>query len=78
MEQFVSATASRRKPSPTLKGQNDVRTGPGQPHTAKEILAKNGLKEGDYTIDQLDMSQHINADDAARSTADTRLNPTPR
>src|SRR5216683_2974663 len=25
------------------------------------ILAKNGLKDGDYTIDQLDMGQHVNA-----------------
>src|ERR1700722_15246527 len=27
----------------------------------KAILAKNGLKDGDYTIDQLDMGQHVNA-----------------
>ena len=25
------------------------------------VLAKNGLKDGDYTIDQLDMGQHVNA-----------------
>jgi NitT/TauT family transport system substrate-binding protein len=35
--------------------------GPANLNTAKAILAKNGLKEGDYTIDQLDMGQHINA-----------------
>ena len=35
--------------------------GPANLNTAKAMLAKNGLKEGDYTIDQLDMGQHINA-----------------
>ena len=35
--------------------------GPANLNTAKAILAKNGLKDGDYTIDQLDMGQHINA-----------------
>src|SRR5258708_860202 len=34
--------------------------GPANLNTAKAILAKNGLKEGDYTIDQLDMGQHVN------------------
>ena len=35
--------------------------GPANLNTAKGILAKVGLKDGDYTIDQLDMGQHINA-----------------
>ena len=35
--------------------------GPANLNTAKGILAKAGLKEGDYTIDQLDMGQHVNA-----------------
>jgi NitT/TauT family transport system substrate-binding protein len=35
--------------------------GPANLNTAKAILARNGLKDGDYTIDQLDMGQHINA-----------------
>ncbi len=35
--------------------------GPANLNTAKGILAKVGLKEGDYTIDQLDMGQHVNA-----------------
>ena len=35
--------------------------GPANLNTAKAILARNGLKEGDYTIDQLDMGQHVNA-----------------
>ena len=35
--------------------------GPANLNTAKGILAKVGLRDGDYTIDQLDMGQHINA-----------------
>jgi NitT/TauT family transport system substrate-binding protein len=35
--------------------------GPANLTAAKAILAKVGLKEGDYTIDQLDMGQHVNA-----------------
>jgi NitT/TauT family transport system substrate-binding protein len=35
--------------------------GPANVATAKGILAKVGLKDGDYTIDQLDMGQHVNA-----------------
>ena len=35
--------------------------GPANLNTAKGILAKVGLKDGDYTIDQLDMGQHVNA-----------------
>jgi NitT/TauT family transport system substrate-binding protein len=39
-------------------------------------LAKNGLKEGDYTIDQLDMGQHVNAMTAGTFDGDTRSSPT--
>jgi NitT/TauT family transport system substrate-binding protein len=35
--------------------------GPANLNTAKGILAKVGLGPGDYTIDQLDMGQHVNA-----------------
>ena len=35
--------------------------GPANLNTAKGILAKIGLKDGDYTIDQLDQGQHVNA-----------------
>src|SRR6185369_2655005 len=35
--------------------------GPANVNTAKGILAKIGLKDGDYTIDQLDQGQHVNA-----------------
>ena len=35
--------------------------GPANLNTAKGILAKIGLKAGDYTIDQLDMGQHVAA-----------------
>ena len=39
----------------------DAAPGPANLNTAKGILAKVGLKDGDYTIDQLDMGQHVNA-----------------
>jgi NitT/TauT family transport system substrate-binding protein len=35
--------------------------GPANLNTAKGVLAKVGLKDGDYSIDQLDMGQHVNA-----------------
>ena len=35
--------------------------GPANVTAAKAVLAAVGLKEGDYTIDQLDMGQHVNA-----------------
>src|SRR5262249_13142101 len=35
--------------------------GPANLNTAKGILATQGLKDGDYTIDQLDQGQHVNA-----------------
>jgi NitT/TauT family transport system substrate-binding protein len=35
--------------------------GPANVNTAKGILAKQGLKDGDFTIDQLDQGQHVNA-----------------
>src|SRR5262249_41875824 len=34
--------------------------GPANLVAAKAVLAKVGLNEGDYTIDQLDTSQHVN------------------
>src|SRR4029077_11256731 len=45
--------------------------GPANLNTAKGILAKVGLKDGDYTIDQLDMGQHINAMKAGTFDGDT-------
>jgi NitT/TauT family transport system substrate-binding protein len=64
MEQFVVRTglADKVKSLADFKGLRLMSApGPANLNTAKGILAKVGLKDGDYTIDQLDMGQHINA-----------------
>ncbi len=64
MEQFVvrSVLADKVTSLKDFKGLKLMSApGPANLNTAKGILAKVGLKEGDYTIDQLDMGQHINA-----------------
>jgi NitT/TauT family transport system substrate-binding protein len=49
--------------------------GPANVVAAKAVLAKVGLKEGDYTIDQLDMSQHVNVMTAGTFDAGYTLEP---
>jgi NitT/TauT family transport system substrate-binding protein len=62
MEQFVVRNGFKADSIADLKGAKLLSApGPANLNTAKAILAKNGLKEGDYTIDQLDMGQHVNA-----------------
>jgi NitT/TauT family transport system substrate-binding protein len=64
MEQFVvrEGLADKVKSLKDFKGLKLLSApGPANLNTAKGILAKVGLKEGDYTIDQLDMGQHVNA-----------------
>jgi NitT/TauT family transport system substrate-binding protein len=64
MEQFVvrQGLADKVKSLKDFKGLKLMSApGPANLNTAKGILAKVGLKEGDYTIDQLDMGQHVNA-----------------
>jgi NitT/TauT family transport system substrate-binding protein len=62
MEQFVVRNGFKADKISDLKGAKLMTApGPANFNTAKAVLAKNGLKEGDYTIDQLDMSQHVNA-----------------
>ena len=62
MEQFVVRNGFKAETIADLKGAKLMSApGPANLNTAKAILAKNGLKEGGYTIDQLDMGQHINA-----------------
>lgn len=64
MEQFVIRTglADKVKSLKDLKGLKLMSApGPANLNTAKGVLAKVGLKDGDYTIDQLDMGQHVNA-----------------
>jgi NitT/TauT family transport system substrate-binding protein len=62
MEQFVVRNGFKADTISDLKGAKLMSApGPANLGTARAILAKNGLKEGDYTIDQLDMGQHVNA-----------------
>lgn len=64
MEQFVvrEGLIDKVKSIKDFKGLKLMSApGPANLNTAKGILAKAGLKEGDYTIDQLDMGQHVNA-----------------
>ena len=64
MEQFVvrAGLADKVKSLADFKGMKLMSApGPANVNTAKGILAKVGLKDGDYTIDQLDMGQHVNA-----------------
>src|SRR3954470_2487805 len=62
MEQFVVRNGFKADKISDLKGAKLLSApGPANLNTAKAVLAKNGLKEGDYTVDQLDMSQHVNA-----------------
>jgi NitT/TauT family transport system substrate-binding protein len=62
MEQFIVRNGFKAESIADLKGAKLMSApGPANLNTAKAILAKNGLKDGDYTIDQLDMGQHVNA-----------------
>ena len=62
MEQFVVRKGLEAKSLADLKGKKLMSApGPANLNTAKGVLAKVGLKDGDYTIDQLDMGQHVNA-----------------
>src|SRR4030081_3255429 len=62
MEQFVVRNGFKAETIVDLKGAKLMSApGPANLGTAKAILAKNGLKDGDFTIDQLDMGQHVNA-----------------
>ncbi len=62
MDQFVVRNGVSVKSLADFKGKRLMSApGPANLNTAKGILAKVGLKEGDYTIDQLDMGQHVNA-----------------
>jgi NitT/TauT family transport system substrate-binding protein len=78
MEQFVvrEGLADKVKTLKDLKGLKLMSApGPANLNTAKGILAKVGLKEGDYTIDQLDMGQHVNAIKAGTFDAGYTLEP---
>jgi NitT/TauT family transport system substrate-binding protein len=76
MEQFVVRKGFEAKTLKDLKGARLMSApGPANLNTAKAILAKVGLKEGDYTIDQLDMGQHVNVMQAGTFDAGYTLEP---
>jgi NitT/TauT family transport system substrate-binding protein len=76
MEQFVVRTGVKAEKISDLKGMKLLSApGPANVNTAKGVLAKNGLKDGDYTIDQLDMGQHVNAMQAGSFDGGYTLEP---
>jgi NitT/TauT family transport system substrate-binding protein len=78
MEQFVvrEGLLDKVKSLKDLKGLKLMSApGPANLNTAKGVLAKVGLKDGDYTIDQLDMGQHVNAMKAGTFDAGYTLEP---
>ncbi len=76
MEQFVIRKGFEAKSLKDLKGAKIMSApGPANVTMAKAALAAAGLKEGDYTIDQLDMGQHVNAMVAGTFDAGYTLEP---
>jgi NitT/TauT family transport system substrate-binding protein len=76
MEQFVVRSGHNAKSLKDLKGAKILSApGPANVVAAKAVLAAVGLKEGDYTIDQLDMGQHMNALKAGTFDAGYTLEP---
>jgi len=57
MEQFVVRTASRRRTIADLKGAKCCRRRARQSQHGQGHSGQERLKDGDYTIDQLDMGQ---------------------
>jgi NitT/TauT family transport system substrate-binding protein len=76
MEQFVVRKGYSATSLKDLKGAKIMSApGPANVTMAKAALAAVGLKEGDYTIDQLDMGQHVNAMTAGTFDAGYTLEP---
>ena len=76
MEQFVVRTGYPAKSLKDLKGAKIMSApGPANVTMAKAALAAAGLKEGDYTLDQLDMAQHVNVMKAGTFDAGYTLEP---
>jgi NitT/TauT family transport system substrate-binding protein len=76
MEQFVVRKGLTVRTLAELKGKKLMSApGPANVSMAKAVLAIAGLKEGDYTIDQLDMGQHVNAMTAGTFDAGYTLEP---
>jgi NitT/TauT family transport system substrate-binding protein len=76
MEQFVVRKGFPATSLKDLKGAKIMSApGPANVTMAKAALAAAGLKEGDYSIDQLDMGQHVNAMTAGTFDAGYTLEP---
>jgi NitT/TauT family transport system substrate-binding protein len=76
MEQFVARKGYPAESLKDLKGARIMSApGPANLVAARAILAKVGLKEGDYSIDQLDMTQHVNVMTAGTFDAGYTLEP---
>lgn len=76
MEQFVVRKGLVAKTLADLKGKKIMSApGPANVTMAKAALAAAGLKDGDYSIDQLDMGQHVNAMTAGTFDAGYTLEP---
>ena len=76
MEQFVARKGLEAKTIADLKGKKIMSApGPANVTMAKAALAAVGLKDGDYSIDQLDMGQHVNAMTAGTFDAGYTLEP---
>ena len=76
MEQFVVRKGYNATALKDLKGAKIMSApGPANVTMAKAVLAAVGLKEGDYSIDQLDMAQHVNAMTAGTFDAGYTLEP---
>jgi NitT/TauT family transport system substrate-binding protein len=76
MEQFVVRKGFAATALKDLKGARIMSApGPANVTMAKAALAAVGLKDGDYTIDQLDMGQHVNVMTAGTFDAGYTLEP---
>ncbi len=76
MEQFVARKGHAAATLKDLKGARIMSApGPANLVAAKAVLAKVGLKEGDYTLDQLDMGQHVNVMTSGTFDAGYTLEP---
>lgn len=76
MEQFVVRKGLEAAKLSDLKGKKIASApGPGNVVMARAVLKKAGLNEGDYTLDQLDLTQHVNALTAGTFDAAYTLEP---
>ncbi len=76
MEQFVVRKGLEAKSLADLKGKKIMSApGPANVTMARAALAAAGLKEGEYSLDQLDMGQHVNAMTAGTFDAGYTLEP---